>query len=102
MKSVLDEKLIKIGLTDFERADMESYWMHQMLAKDAPYYRITLFQTDDLNTFIPMNVLPRPDTVIRVFLDWEPLNESVAIKPQEIRHIDRTGFTYVEWGGLMR
>lgn len=50
-----------------------------------------------------MTVLPKPQTVIRVFLDWEPLftPPQTPMEPQEIPIPPvRTGFTLVEWGGL--
>jgi hypothetical protein len=98
----LNQKLTKIGLTDKEKSDMMDYWVPELLAKNAPYYRISFFQTEQLNQFIPMQVTPNPDTVIRVFLDWSPLSSMPAVQPQPqvLNHINRPGFTLVEWGGL--
>ncbi|MBI5405143.1 MAG: hypothetical protein HY976_02855, partial [Candidatus Kerfeldbacteria bacterium] len=45
---------------------------------------------------------PRPDTVIRVLMDYRPVAAPVAIRPQVLRSIPRTGFTVVEWGGVLR
>ena len=102
LKKTLEEKLTQIGLTDSEINDMVSYWYPEMMQKNAPFYRISFMQTQALNTFIPMNIIPRPDTMIRVFLDWEPLRESIPLAPQQLVKTPRQGFTYVEWGGLRR
>jgi hypothetical protein len=54
-----------------------------------------------MNKFAPMNISPIPDTLIRVFLDWTPLAENdLNIQSETLTHIDRKGFTVVEWGGL--
>ena len=50
-----------------------------------------------------LNVSPVPDTVIRVYMVFMPLNEEVQI-PEEQQlvwpsSVERTGFTVVEWGG---
>jgi len=102
LSAFLDDKLGQLGLTAAEKADMTSYWIPELLAKKAPYYRMSFFQTDQMNRFIPMEVSPRPDTVIRVFLDWSPLSTMPAAQPQpQILHaVPRNGFTVVEWGGL--
>ncbi len=98
----LNQKLTQIGLTDKEKSDMMGYWVPELLAKNAPYYRISFFKTAQMNQFIPMQVTPTPNTIIRVFLDWSPLSAVPAVQPQPqvLNHIDRTGFTLVEWGGL--
>jgi hypothetical protein len=101
LTSFIDQKLTIIGLNEKERVDMISYWVPELTAKDAPYYRISFFQTADMNNFAPMNIFPAPDTVIRVFLDWSPLAENnISIQSETLNHIDRHGFTVVEWGGL--
>lgn len=102
LKNTLEEKLSNIGLSQKETADMVEYWYPYLLEKNFPFYRLTFFQNKEMNAFVPMNVSPRPDTVIRVFLDWEGLSEKIAIKPQALNHIDRKGFTLVEWGGLKK
>ena len=40
-----------------------------------------------------------PDTVLRVFMAWQPLTEAVEMEPQTLTAPARTGFTVVEWGG---
>ncbi len=101
LTTFLTEKLSFIGLTQKEQLDMLEYWVPELTATNAPYYRISLLETKDLNTFAPMSITPKPDTLIRVFLDWAPLsNNNLKITPQTLTHINRTGFTAVEWGGL--
>lgn len=101
LSSFIDEKLTIIGLNEKEREDMIYYWVTKLNEKKAPYYRISFLQTADMNKFAPMNISPKPDTLIRVFLDWLPLNDNnIEIKPEILNPINRQGYTVVEWGGL--
>lgn len=98
----LNSKLSEIGLNQKEKTDMLDFWVPEMQKKNAPFYRISFFQTQQMNDFIPMNVKPKPHTTIRVFLDWAPLTSkpTTELLPQVLQKIDREGFTLVEWGGL--
>ena len=50
-----------------------------------------------------LNVSPAPDTTIRVFMVFTPLDEAVDIPEEQQLQMPetpvRTGFTVVEWGG---
>jgi len=100
--SFLDATLSDMGLSDKEKSDMTSYWVPALLSKNAPYYRISFIQTKEMNAFIPMKVTPAPDATFRIFLDWQPLAEKpkATLVPEKLDHLDRAGFTLVEWGGL--
>jgi len=100
--SFLENKLDEMGLNNAEKSDFMIYWLPQMLSKDANFYRVSFLQTHQLNQFIPMAVNPTPDTVFRIFLDWEVLarEPEQLPKPQNLQRLQRDGFTLVEWGGL--
>ena len=46
-----------------------------------------------------LEISPVPDTLIRVFMTFKPLDQPVDIEPQTLTAPERTGFTVVEWGG---
>lgn len=46
-----------------------------------------------------MEIIPKPDTLIRVFMTYKAVEEYVEIEEQELQAPDRKGFTVVEWGG---
>ena len=102
LQKFMDEKLKEIGLTEKESTDMTSYWVTKMKEKNSAYYRISFLTTNQMNKFIPMNVNPLPDSVLRVFLDYKALSNkpSVEPQPQQFNKFTRNGFTLVEWGGL--
>ncbi len=102
LSSFMQGKLSEMGLTEREAGDMIAYWVPKMSDKNTPYYKISFLQTKDMNAFVPMNVNPMPDSVLRVFLDWKALSSEpvVDLKPQVLEKASRNGFTLVEWGGL--
>ena len=72
------------------------YWLPQM--EENPYNLIA-FQSDAYTEAARLAITPTPDTVLRVFMAWKPLEEPVELPPQELAGPERSGFTVVEWGG---
>ena len=92
----LEDALRQLGLTDTEAQEFIIYWLPRM--EGNAYNRIA-FQTDAYTDAARLTVTPAPDTVLRVFMAWQPLDKAVDIAPQELTAPERTGFTVVEWGG---
>ena len=46
-----------------------------------------------------MEVSPKPDTLIRIFLSIKKIDAPMEIKEQKLEHNERKGYTVVEWGG---
>lgn len=92
----LREKLLGIGLTARESNEFIIYWLPAL--QKNPYNLIT-FHTGDYAKSVPLTVSPIPDTVIRVFMTYEPVDAFTEIEPQALPHYEREGFTLVEWGG---
>jgi len=93
-------QLAQMGLTQKEIADFVEFWAPKM--PDAPFTRLTWFGTKEINALAPLKISPAPDTLIRVFLDFEGLDQSIDIAPQKLTPFTRRGFTVVEWGGLLK
>ncbi len=98
--NTLKSHLAKLGLNQQESSDFMEYWLPKMPA--TPYTRLTWFGTAEMNRLAPLTVSPKPDSVIRIFLDFEGLNAPVTMPAQKLGSIARKGFTVVEWGGLLR
>lgn len=96
----LDTHLTQLGLNGKESRDFLDFWLPRM-PRD-PYVRLSWLTTREMNVLAPLTVSPAPDTVIRIFLDFEGLDAPVSLPSQRLSSIPRKGFTLVEWGGLLR
>ena len=92
----LREKLAYMGLTPREYNEFIVYWLPRM--QDNPWNLIA-FQGKNYTDSAPLTITPRPDSVLRVFMAYRPLNAPVSVPPQELTPFVRRGFTLVEWGG---
>lgn len=95
----LEEKLAILGLTEREANEFIIYWLPRL---NENKYNLIRFETiDEINKDMPLKVSPKPDTVIRVFMDFKPLDKKIEIKEQKLTKQTRKGFTVVEWGGSL-
>ena len=72
--------------------------MYAIFNEENPYNLIS-FQTDAYTDHAELEISSAPDTLIRVYMAWKPLNEAVEIPPQTLTAPNREGFTVIEWGG---
>lgn len=100
IKTTLIDHLTRLGLNEKERTDFLDFWLPKM--PQTPYIRLTWFGTREMDVLAPLKVSPKPDTSIRIFLDYQGLQKAIDIKPQSLTGVMRKGFTLVEWGGLLR
>lgn len=89
--------LEKLGLTAREYNEFIVYWLPQM---EGSAYNLIAFQSDDYTDYARLTISPEPESILRVFMAWQPLQEPVEIIPQDLPSFERTGFTVVEWGGV--
>lgn len=92
----LQEVLAKMGLTAREYNEFIVYWLPKM--QDNPYNLIT-FQGEPYTAIAPLEITPAPDSMLRVFMVYKPLEAPVDVEEPEITPFERTGFTVIEWGG---
>ncbi len=91
--------LAQLGLSEKEARDFMEFWKEKLMVK--PYVFVTFLPEKQFDAMAPLTVSPRPDTVIRVFMDYEPLDAPAAVAPLRIQTPERNGFTVVEWGGVL-
>ena len=92
----LEHALAQLGLTRREANEFIIFWLPQMEQKP---YNVISFQTDAYTRAANLQVDPAPDTLLRVFMAWQPSETFVNLPAQELTAPRRTGFTVVEWGG---
>ena len=92
----LQEKLSYLGLTPKEYNEMIVYWLPKMQEN---VYNLIAFQQEAYTDHARLSITPEPDSVLRVFMTYIPLEEPVEIPEQKLEAFERNGFTVVEWGG---
>jgi hypothetical protein len=92
----LREKLSYMGLTPREYNEFIVYWLPRMQNNE---YNLISFQKDVYTDNAVLNITPQPDSILRIFMTYKPLNEYIEIPQQELDTFERKGFTVVEWGG---
>ena len=92
----LEDALSRLGLTRREANEFIVYWLPLM--EPNPYNLIS-FQSAAYTDHARLTVTPEPDSLLRVFMAWKPLEAPAEIPPQELSGFKRTGFAVVEWGG---
>lgn len=92
----LEWALAEQGLTPREANEFIIYWLPLM--QDNPYNVIS-FQTDAYTSAAVLEISPKPDSLLRVFMTYYPTDVEVEIEPQVFEGFTRQGFTVVEWGG---
>jgi hypothetical protein len=95
----LRTKLSFMGLNEKELEDFIDFWL-PFMEKNA--YNKICFQTTSYTENAKLIVNPRPDSILRIFMVFQPLNEFVEIEEQKLSGFHRTGFTLVEWGGSIK
>lgn len=99
LRAFLDDALATLGLSAHEADDFRAYWLPLMA--QSPFVAVRFATAEEIDSAAPLTVEPRPDTVIRVLMDFRPLERPVQLKAQALRPApSRRGFTVVEWGGL--
>jgi len=92
----LEEKLEILGLNEREANEFIIYWLPKMENNEYNYIR---FRTsDEINNYMQLDISPKPDSVIRVVMDFKSLHEYIVVKQQKLITPPRSGFVAVEWG----
>jgi|GEM_PF-796107 len=92
----LQDKLEYLGLTPQEYNEFIVYWLPLM--QNNPYNLIT-FQSALYEKSALLDISPKPDSLLRVFMVYKPLKDYIEIPEQELESFNRKGFSVIEWGG---
>lgn len=94
--SFLREVLPKMGLLPREYNEFIVYWLPRMQNNK---YNLISFQTKAYTDACKLSITPEPDSLLRVFMAYKPIDKYIEIEPQTFAKFERKGFTAVEWGG---
>ena len=74
----LEDTLATLGLNRREANEFIVYWLPHM---EGNAYNLIAFQTSSYTDHARLTADPAPDTVLRVFMAWKPLDRSVELPP---------------------
>jgi len=98
--SRMSEILAKLGMNEKESADFMEFWEEKLTVK--PYVFVTFLPQATFEEMAPLTIDPKPDTVIRVFMDYQALDYPLYnVSEPYLQTPERKGFTVVEWGGRL-
>lgn len=93
----LQSTLSKMGLQPREYNEFIVYWLPKMI--NNKYNLIHFASKDEYNNIYPLEVSPKPNSSLRVFMVFKPLDNPVKVTNQNIEPFERKGLTLLEWGG---
>jgi hypothetical protein len=91
--------LERAGLNERETNDFLDFWLDKMDTK--PYVFVTFANQQAFERAAPLRITPQPDSVLRLFMYFEPLDVFKTVAPLSLFGFERRGFSVVEWGGVL-
>lgn len=98
IRDFLYSKLTEIGLNTKEKSDFIMFWYPKL--QGYSYVQIT-FAGKDYTDLAKLDINPKPDSLLRVFMVAKPLTEYREIPEQKLQKFERKWFSVVEWGGTI-
>lgn len=92
----LQQKLAFLGLAPKEYNEFIVYWLPKMQGNP---YNLIAFQGTAYTDSAKLDISPKPDSVLRVYMAYKPLQKKIVIPEQQLQPFVRKGFSVVEWGG---
>lgn len=97
VEEFLEEKLGILGLNEREANEFVVYWLPKLEHNEWNY--IHFATNEEIEEMMPLEILPKPETIIRILMEYKPLDEKIELKEQKLTKVERKGYTVVEWGG---
>ena len=97
--SFLEEKTEEIGLSRREANEFIMYWLPilEKNGKNLVYFELT----EERDSYNKLLISPKPDSLLRIAIHVKKVDSPVLIKPQQLKKFKRSGFSAVEWGGVV-
>lgn len=98
------EILPKLGLSPIQEKDFIEYWKKAL--PYSPYYFVGIIDPKNVDEIEGLEIVPKPDSVNRVRIYFERLEESKDVVAPQITNnpfmMDESQFKVVEWGGMVK
>lgn len=89
--------LKEYGFSDSELSNFLFQWLPYLEVNE---YNLISFRNDWFGDEVAMRVYPTPDSIFRLLMVYQPLDERISIPKQEIVPFKRNGFTVIEMAGV--
>jgi hypothetical protein len=99
IKEFLEKFLTKIWLNQKEKKDFIEYWLPYLNKVKWKYIFIGFKFTESLNIETPLEITPKYDSLLRIFMDYYGMDKVKKVETPKIKKFERKWFTVVEWGG---
>ena len=93
----LEEVLPTLGLNAKESEEFIIYWLPILESNKYNYIRFAT--AEEINKNTPLEITPKPESLIRVLMLFKGLDKPINVKKQKLTTPVRKGYTVVEWGG---
>lgn len=100
LANLFDNILPRLGLSQNEAREFKAYWEKYLPL--SPYYFVAIMDKEAIDSIEPLDINPKPDTLIRVRLYFQLLDKPVVKQAPVITTPKRKEFTVVEWGGMVK
>lgn len=97
---LMGEHLKTMNFNETEIKEFKEFWLPHL--PKTPYTQFNWLQTRDMENMASLQISPRPQTVIRAFVDFKGAENPFPIKSQTLEWKERKGYTVTEWGGVLR
>ncbi len=97
----LAEKTDKMKFNETEKAEFIRYWSKTILEKNWKEYKIYFLQNEEVDNYYPIYIEPKPESSNRVQIVIKKARKNEKINEQKLLPIERNGYTFVEWGGII-
>ena len=57
--------------------------------------------TEEREEFNKLNINPKPDSLLRIAIHVKKVDKKTSIKEQKLKTFKRSGFTAIEWAGVI-
>jgi len=92
------EKLAYMGLIPSEYEEFIEFWVPLLVRNE---YSLITFAGEEYTGRYPLEIMPKPDSLLRVFMVAKPATGREKITPQRLEPFTRKGFAVIEWGGTI-
>lgn len=102
IENFLIEKLTLLWLNEIEIVDFNEYWIDRLSLVKNPFIFVTFASKEQQDWDSPLEVTPKPDSIIRVFMDYRWTDTKEKVEELDIITPVRKWFSVVEWGWAKR